>query len=106
MIKHPVIHLSRSVGGVNNTELNNHSISFKKMCSVFSNPAVGEKDGSYFVRGSVNTKRKRADRNITECSLVIIDGDSRINAETNEISNGAPPPELVHEVLKSLASST
>jgi len=102
MIKHPVIQLSRSDGGVNNTELNNHSISFKKMCSVFSNPAIGKKDGSYFVRGPVNTKYKRADRNITGCSLVIIDGDSSINVETNEISNGAPPPELVHEVLKKL----
>jgi len=102
MIEPPVIHLSRSDGGANNTTLRNWPVSLKKMCSVFSKPRVDEKDGSYFVRGPVNTKKKRADRNISECNLVILDGDSSINVESNEISEGAPPPKFIHEALKKL----
>ena len=35
-------------------------------------------------------------------SIVILDGDSRIDPETGEKFQGAPPPSQVHGVLKSL----
>ena len=95
----PLIRLSCATGGVVDTALTNWTVEFDELCTELSQPKVGEKDGSYFVRGPVSCAGARADPNITECGTVILDGDSRIIAETGEIVEGAPPPQLVHEVL-------
>jgi hypothetical protein len=91
------IPLSRSEGGVNNTTLKNWKPTFKHLSQQISNPTVGEKDGAYFVRGPVDSTKKRTNANITEGNLIVLDGDSRI--ENGEILDGAPPPQDVHEVL-------
>lgn len=96
------IRLSRSSGGVKNTILKNWTSDFDKLASLLSEPPTGDKDGSYFCRGPVNETCKRANNNITEGSLIILDGDSHIVPETGEIVEGAPPPEQVHQVLLDL----
>lgn len=96
------INLSRANGGVTDTALSNWSITFDDLCAVLSKPKVGDKGGSYFVRGPSDDSGNRADDNIIEANLVILDADSRIVAETGEIVEGAPPPLLVHEVLRDL----
>lgn len=97
-----IISMSRAAGCVTDTALANWNVDFDQLCTELSNPKVGEKDGAYFVRGPVNEFGTRTDPNITECGVLILDGDSRIIAETGEIVEGAPPPELVHEALRDL----
>lgn len=99
-----VLQISRctSGGGVRNAQLSNWSVSFDELGAFLSKPAVGDKDGTYFVRGAVNATGKRGDANISLADLVVLDGDSRIVAGSAEAVEGAPPPELVHEVLRDL----
>jgi hypothetical protein len=96
------LHLSKSPGGVSETKLANWTPTFAEMVDVLSTPVVGSKDGSYFIRGPVNSQGKRSDENISSAGVVILDGDSRIIPDTGEIVEGAPPPELVHELLRDL----
>jgi hypothetical protein len=96
------IQLSRSAGGHQNTALENWTPSFDGLSAELSTPAVGQKDGAYFIRGPVIEGKTRADTSIDGCHVVILDGDSRIVAETGEIVEGAPPPQLVHEALVDL----
>lgn len=72
--------------------------SFDRWCELFSAPQTGDKDGSYFVRGSAT---KRSNNGLKSADVVILDGDSRIDPETGEVHEGAPAPEHVHDVLKS-----
>lgn len=98
-----ILNLSRCTsGGVRNAQLSNWPVSFDALCSDLSKPTVGDKDGTYFVRGPVNATGKRGDANISVADLVVLDGDSRIVAGSAEAVEGAPPPELVHEVLRDL----
>jgi len=71
--------------------------SFESWVAIFSQPEIGEKDGSYFVRGKAG---KRGDKHLKSADLVILDGDSSIDICTGAASEGAPPAKLVHEVLK------
>ena len=40
--------------------------------------------------------------NIEYASVIVLDGDSSLNPETGEVTEGAPPPEEVHEALSDL----
>ena len=96
------IQLSQSAGGFANTTLTNWTVNFDALSDVLTKPVVGQKDGPYFVRGPVKRGGKRSDVSIERSEVIILDGDSRIVAETGEIIEGAPPPALVHEVLRDL----
>jgi len=91
--------ISQSIGGVANTTLTNWSLSYSKLLYALSNPTVGKKDGSYFVRGPVSKVGTRASNNIAEASIVVLDGDSSIDPDTGEIIEGAPLPKKVHIAL-------
>lgn len=93
------IQLSRSRGPVSNTALEHWTPSFDELTEALSEPQIGSKDGSYFVRGPFNGTAKRADEHITEAHVVVLDGDSRIDTDTGELLAGAPHPSLVHEAL-------
>jgi hypothetical protein len=97
-----LLRLSKSEGGHTNTRLTNWDTSFDSLVKTLSVPAVGAKDGPYFVRGPASEGRNREDANIAVASVVILDGDRRIIPETGEIVEGAPPPALVHELLAGL----
>lgn len=96
------IALSTSFGGHSNTTLKPWNPSFAELVTTFSAPKVGPKDGAYFIRGQHDGKAVRNDENIPAASLVIIDGDSRIDPETGEIHEGAPAIESAFEVLRDL----
>lgn len=98
-ITQAIYSLSRSEGGYKNTTLSNWNTDFYGLVQTFSTPAIGNKDGSYFIR-SVGTKRNNTDTS-DKAYVLIMDGDSHIN-EDGEIVSGAPKPILVHEVLKRL----
>ncbi|QXP90117.1 DUF3987 domain-containing protein [Methylococcus capsulatus] len=94
------IDLSLSPGPASNLNLEPWAGSLADLYELLSEPEIGPKDGSYFVRGSFRPgKALRADANIERGCVVILDGDSRIDTETGEVFPGAPPPELVHEAL-------
>jgi hypothetical protein len=99
-----VLHLSRCTGGITKTDLEPWSPTFDELCAQFQAPPdVGEKDGTYFVRGPFREGYPtRADANIDHAELVVLDCDSSINLQTGEITQGAPPPTQVHEILVQL----
>lgn len=96
------IQLSRSTGGVRNTSLEPWSPTFEELVHATSTLQVGDKDGSYFVRGPCSEAATRSDDDITEANLIVLDGDSRFDPMTGELTSGAPHPSLVHEVLRNL----
>lgn len=65
-------------------------------------PTIGTKDGSYFLRCN-GTQRNNA-RTDDLASILILDGDSRID-ENGEVMSGAPDPAKVSEVLTRLGAS-
>lgn len=99
-----MMQLSRSRGPADNTKLEPWPTTFKGMAASFrKTPRVGKKDGSYLVRGPFAEKHpQRADANITEAALLILDGDSTLSPDTGEVTPGAPHPSLVHEALAQL----
>lgn len=90
--------LSRCNSGVKNTELGIWNTTLESLAKVLTTPAVGDKDGSHFVRPT-GTKRTNADTANT-ANILILDGDSQIDTDTGEVVDGAPDPALVSKALK------
>jgi hypothetical protein len=88
-------------GGVTNTEVTPHHLTWDDLVDGLRTPKEGEKDGEYFTRCTFR-HNKRNDENALIGDLVILDGDSRIDPQTGEIIKSAPDPELVHELLTDL----
>ena len=99
-----MMQLSRSKGPASNTALERWAVDFEELAATFQRtPRVGRKDGAYFVRGPcAEGYPSRADAHITEAALVILDGDSTLDPESGEITEGAPHPMLIHEALRDL----
>jgi len=96
------IALSKSVGGVANTDLTEWIVNNKSLVEEFSMPAIGDKDGSYFIRC---TGTERSNANTADiASVLILDGDKRINEDGESVS-GAPDPALINEFLTKLKIS-
>ncbi len=91
--------LSRSKGGIGNTELTPWTPDFQSLVNELSAPTIGTKDGSYFLR-CAGTRRSNADTSDI-ANVLILDGDKRIN-EDGEMVAGAPDPAKVHKVLTRL----
>jgi hypothetical protein len=64
-------------------------------------PTIGTKEGSYWTRCAF-TGTHRSDGEALQGQVLVLDGDKRIVADTGEILDGAPPPELVHEALRDM----
>jgi len=91
--------LSFAKGGKSDTALHVRKMTWSKLKDRLSRVEVGEKDGSYFVRGGDLIKPARSDDNLRTADVVVLDGDSRLDQETGEIIPGAPPLHTVAEAL-------
>ena len=93
------IRIALAVNGRTDVALSVREITWDQLCARLSTPKVGQKDGSYYVRGGELTEPKRADENLKEADVAIIDGDSSFDPETGEIVQGAP---ALPDVVKAL----
>jgi len=91
--------ISYSDAGVQSTSLKTKNLTFIELSEAFKEPKIGLKDGTYFIRGSAD---KRNDSSLKHADLIIIDADSTINLKTNDVTDGAPEPNIVHKFLESL----
>ena len=95
--------ISTSTGPVTNTTLTNLEYSFEDFCNLLVKPEIGQKDGSYFIRGAFSGgSNTRSDKNIPRADLIVIDADSSIDSKMGQITSGAPNPELAHTALSNL----
>lgn len=83
--------IALAANGRTDVSLSVKDIPWDQFCRRLSVPKVGQKDGSYYVRGGDLVEPRRADENLKEADLCIIDGDSSFDPETGEIQPGAPP---------------
>ena len=83
--------IALAANGRTDTALSVKEVTWPQLCQRLSIPKVGQKDGSYYVRGGDLSEPKRADEHLRTADIAIIDGDSRFNPETGEILPGAPP---------------
>ncbi len=99
-----VLHLSQCLGGTANIDLEQLDLTFAELCDKLKDPPeIGNKNGAYHVRGPFREGcPTRSDANITYSSLVVLDADSSLDPTTGEVTQGAPPPEFVHEILAKL----
>ncbi|MBF0460387.1 MAG: hypothetical protein HQL87_03235 [Magnetococcales bacterium] len=95
-----VVKFGRSRGPVSNLQMVSCQLPFSRFCDMLSQPTIGPKDGSYFVRGQLLPGTARGDQNMTEAWLIVLDGDATLGPSTGKKFEGAPDPALVHEVLK------
>lgn len=77
--------------GRTDTALSIKEITWDQLCNRLSIPKIGEKDGSYYVRGGDLIEPKRSDENLRRADVAVLDGDSTFDPETGEITPGAPP---------------
>ena len=96
------VRLSLSREGVRSVGLEPWALTFGELAAQLSRAEVGDKDGSYFVRGPCDASFTRADAHITEANLIVLDGDKSADLSTGELTTGAPHPSLVHHALCTL----
>jgi hypothetical protein len=94
--------LSFSNGPVSNVDMIPKDYSWEELFKRLSQVRPGEKNGSYLLRGGVFTEPKRAEENLLEGELLILDADARIDIETGEVIKGAPPIEVAKSALDRL----
>ena len=94
--------LAYAVGGATDTTLIPKSYTWEGLCDRLMSPRVGNKDGSYYIRGGKLKANKRADENLQEAELLILDVDSTFDPVTGEITAGGPPIDDVARVLSQL----
>jgi hypothetical protein len=91
--------LAYAVGGATDTTLIPKTYTWEGLCDRLMSPRVGNKDGSYYIRGGKLKANKRADENLLEAELLILDVDSTFDPNTGEISPGGPPLQDVAATL-------
>lgn len=96
----PPMRIALAANGRTDVTLSVRETTWDQLCARLSTPKVGQKDGSYYVRGGELIEMKRADENLKSADVAIIDGDSSFDPETGEIIDGAPPLEKVVAVLE------
>lgn len=94
--------IALALNGRTDVALSVREITWDQLCARLSTPKVGAKDGSYYVRGGDLVEPKRADENLKEAEVAVIDGDSSFDPETGELVNGAPPLEKTVKALEEL----
>lgn len=84
------------------TELRVQDVTFAEFIEKLRVPKIGQKNGWYVLRGGKMKENRRADENLLEAELLVIDGDSRFDPETGEIISGAPDFDLASDTLRKL----
>ena len=97
-----LVSVAFSPGPAKNTSIEARSLTFEDLAAMLANPQIGEKGGSYYIRGGDLTAPKREDKNLRSADLLILDGDGRIDPATGEVLQGAPPMERATAVLDRL----
>lgn len=88
-------------GNAKTTTVEPRDITFDEFAHLLMEPAVGEKDGPYYIRGGDLDKPLRSNEHLLSADLLIIDGDSGFDPDTGEITN-APPMGAATAVLKKM----
>lgn len=98
--QHQQLILSRTpaAGRINTTALDPWSPTWGELKAELSVPVIGTKDGTYFLR-CLAEKRSKTGNASSDCYALILDGDSRIDADTGEVFKGAPAPEDTSRAL-------
>jgi predicted P-loop ATPase len=94
-----MLRIAFSTGPASNTRVTAQELTFEDLARRLSKPDVGEKDGSYYIRGGDLSEPRRGNDYLRSADLLILDGDKRIDPQTGEILNGAPPMEEVTSAL-------
>lgn len=91
--------LAYALNGATDVSLHVKAYTWEGFCDRLMSPRVGNKDGSYYIRGGKLRAPKRSDENLIEAELLILDADSTFDPATGEITSGAPPLPVVAEAL-------
>jgi hypothetical protein len=83
--------VSFSHGPANNTALVPKHMTWSEFVQRMKSPRVGDKDGSYLVRGGALRKPERGDENLEEAAVLVVDGDSGFDPETGEFFTATDP---------------
>ena len=93
--------LSLAIGKqANNPDLTLYTPTFTELLTKFSAPDIGAKEGDYFIRCSGSKRNNNSTADIA--SILIIDGDSLIDTDTDEKISGAVSHDLVNAVFNDL----
>jgi hypothetical protein len=93
------ITLGIATGGATDVKLRPTLFSWSSFKNRLRSPRIGDKGGSYYIRGGDLIENKRADENLRAGELIVLDGDSSFDPETGEIKSGAPDLNLVCAAL-------
>jgi hypothetical protein len=93
------ITLGIATGGATDVKLKPTLFSWSSFKDRLRSPRIGEKGGSYYIRGGDLIENKRSDENLRTAELIVLDGDCSFDPETGEIINGAPDLNLVCAAL-------
>jgi hypothetical protein len=91
--------LAYALNGATDVSLHVKAYTWEGFCDRLMSPRVGNKDGSYYIRGGKLRAPKRSDENLIEAELLILDADSTFDPTTGEITSGAPPLPVVADAL-------
>jgi len=91
--------LGIATGGATDVKLKPTLFSWGQFKDRLRSPRIGEKGGSYYIRGGDLLENKRSDENLKTAQLIVLDGDSSFDPKSGEIVDGAPDIGLVCEVL-------
>lgn len=91
--------LAYATGGATDVSLHVKAYTWEGFCDRLTSPRVGNKDGSYYIRGGKLRAPKRSDENLIEAELLILDADSTFDPHTGEVTSGAPPLPIVADAL-------
>jgi hypothetical protein len=91
--------LAYALNGATDVALHVKAYTWEGFCDRLMSPRVGNKDGSYYIRGGKLRAPKRSDENLIEAELLILDADSTFDPATGEITSGAPPLPVVADAL-------
>ena len=95
----PVIPLARCADGPNVTSMVPWFPTWDGLKAELSKAVVGDKVGSYYLRGRCEPAI-RSNKHLKDPALLIIDGDKSFDPDTGLIISKCVPPEDVHEALK------
>jgi len=91
--------LGISTGPVSNATVTPWEASWDELITTLQSPEVGTKGGSYFTICTFKDDYRNSDNAQYPLQGVVLDLDKRIDRETGEAIDGAPPLELAHKAL-------
>ena len=97
-----MLRLAFARGGRTDVTLEARDYAWWEFVARLGQPRIGDKDGSYYVRGGDLAEPKRNDDALRSAQLVVIDGDASIDPATGEITPGAPDFDVAAQAAATL----